>query len=180
MTGPRGRFVPDLNDPRDFVFLASGTGLAPFMSMIRKLNEDYQSDPVGMKPRRIYVLHGVSVSSHLGYHKELAHIAAETLKNPTRKLAVIYLPTISRPEMDPSWTGLKGRAETLLEPSATSNTGAPGLQDIVKTMLGTSLRPETQVVYVCGHPGTVDGVMRVLLARGFRPDADLKREKYYP
>jgi len=180
VTGPRGRFVLDLDDPRDLVFVASGTGLAPFMSMIRKLNEDYQADHEGFQARRIYVVHGVSLSSHLGYHKELERIAAETSRDPTRKLAIIYLPTISRPHMEPSWTGLKGRAETVLEPCIAPGNGAPSLQDIVKTMLGTILRPETQVVYVCGHPGTVDGVMRVLSARGFRPDADLKREEYYP
>jgi ferredoxin-NADP reductase len=84
VTGPRGRFVLDLDDPRDFVFVASGTGLAPFMSMIRKLNEDYQTDPEGFQARRIYVVHGVSLSSHFGYHKELERIAADTLRDPPR------------------------------------------------------------------------------------------------
>lgn len=178
--GPRGRFVLDLDDPRDLVFVASGTGLAPFMSMIRKLDEDFQADPEGFQARRIYTVHGVSLSSHLGYHEELERMAAETLRDPTRKLAIIYLPTVSRPHMDPSWTGLKGRAETVLQPCIAPSTGAPSQQDIVKTMLGTILRPETHVVYVCGYPGTVDGVMRALSSRGFRPDADLKREAYYP
>ena len=162
------------------MFVASGTGLAPFISMIRKLNEDFQAEPEGFRARRIYVVHGVSLSSHLGYHEELERMAAETLRDPRRKLALIYLPTVSRPHMDPSWAGLKGRAEAVLQPCVAPSTGALSPQDIVKSMLGTILRPETHVVYVCGHPGTFDGVMRALSVRGFRPDADLKREAYYP
>ena len=40
VTGPKGRFCLDPDDKRDLVLIASGTGLAPFMSMIRKMEED--------------------------------------------------------------------------------------------------------------------------------------------
>src|SRR5205809_7946456 len=32
ITGPKGHFLMDPDDPRDLVFIASGTGLAPFIS----------------------------------------------------------------------------------------------------------------------------------------------------
>ncbi len=179
VTGPKGRFVLDPDDPRDLVFVASGTGLGPFMSMIRKMREDYSVNPEVLRPRRVYVVHGASYSSHLGYRDELQQMAIETMREPGRKLTLIYLPTVSRANLEPSWHGLTGRAETLFEPCIAPN-GAPSLQDTVKGMLAAILSPKTHVVYVCGHPGTVDGVMKALLPRGFQPDVDLMREKYYP
>jgi NAD(P)H-flavin reductase len=180
ITGPRGRFVMDPEDFRDYVFVASGTGLAPFISMIRKLNEDFLLSPKTFRPRRIYLIHGVSYPTHLGYRDELERLAAETMKDPKRKLALLYLPTISRPYMDSSWTGLKGRAETLLETPSVRRLGTPDLVETIKAVLSTAIQPQTHAVYVCGHPGTVDHVVNALSKRGFRLDADIKREKYYP
>ena len=107
-------------------------------------------------------------------------LSAESLKNPKRKLALVYLPTISRPFMDSSWTGLKGRAETLLELPRDGKPGTADLERTIKTMLSAVIRPQTHVVYVCGHPGTVDHVVKTLSPRGFHVDSDIKREKYYP
>ena len=162
ITGPKGRFVLDRQDPRDPVFVASGTGLAPFISMIRTLNEDYLANPEVFRPRTIYVIHGVSYSRNLGYRSELENLAAETLRNPKRKLAVVYLPTISRPHLDPAWSGLTGRAEALFEGLAESGTSTHDLRSIVKSMLAAILRLETHAVYLCGHPGTIDNVGSIL------------------
>ncbi len=176
ITGPKGRFTLDPNEHRDLVFVASGTGLAPFMSMIRKLNEDYLLSQDLLPHRSIYVIHGASYSSNLGYHDELQAMSQESANHPDRKLTISYIPTISRPHMDPSWRGLQGRAESLFEGGGA---GAESPSNIVKTMLRALLRPESHVVYCCGHPGTIDSVERILRPRGFRPDVDLKREKYY-
>ncbi len=179
ITGPKGRFTLDVQDPRDLIFIASGTGLAPFMSMIRTLNEDYLAAPDAYPRRNVYVVHGASYSSNLGYHEELQTLAWETAHDPCRALAVAYLPTISRPQMDPSWAGLRGRAETLFEFDCDGRAHAETPSCAVKSMLRLLLRPETHVVYVCGHPGTIDNVERLLTLRGFRQDVDLKRERYY-
>ena len=179
VTGPKGRFILDRQDPRDLVFVASGTGLAPFISMIRTLDQDYLADPEVFRPRTVYVIHGVSYSQNLGYRSELEKLAAETLRNPRRKLALVYLPTISRPHMDPGWSGLIGRAESLFVGIGESDPSAHDLRSIIRSMLSVILRPETHAVYLCGHPGTIDNVGKILAARGFRHDLDLKREKYY-
>jgi ferredoxin--NADP+ reductase len=179
ITGPRGRFVLDREDPRDLVLVASGTGLAPFISMIRALNEDYLSNPEIFRRRTIYVIHGVSYSQNLGYRSELETLAAETLRDPKRKLAVVYLPTISRPHMDPGWPGLTGRAEALLEGLAETAGSNHDPWSTIKSMLSAILRPETHAVYLCGHPGTIDNLRSILADRGFKPDADVKREKFY-
>jgi NAD(P)H-flavin reductase len=178
--GPKGRFVLDPEDARDLVFVASGTGLAPFISMVRKLNESFLAAPKGFQARRIYLIHGVSYPTHLGYRGELENLAAEGMKNPARKLSLLYLPTISSPYMDSTWTGLKGRAETLLETPQPKRPGIPDLEETIKAVLTTVVQPRTHAVYVCGHPGTVDGVVKTLSKRGFHVDADIKREKYYP
>jgi ferredoxin/flavodoxin---NADP+ reductase len=180
ITGPRGRFMLDRNDSRDLVFIASGTGVAPFVSMIRKLNEDYLSSRKNFGPRRIYLIHGVRYPTHLAYREEFERLAAETLQDPMRKLALIYLPTISRPFMDSTWKGLTGRAETIFElPSADKTTGFRDLNETIRSVLRTVVRPETHVVYVCGHPGTIDNIVNLFSLRGFRIDTDIKHERFY-
>jgi ferredoxin/flavodoxin---NADP+ reductase len=179
ITGPKGRFVLDPSDLRDLVFVASGTGLAPFVSMIRWLNEAYLSNQENFQPRRVYVIHGVSFPRHLGYYQELQSLALETLRNPERKLALIYLPTISRPSLDPAWKGLRGRAESIFSPPALEQRDPLDMQNALGSALGSLFRPETHAVYVCGHPGTVDGVVQALAKRGFKVDRDIKREKYF-
>jgi ferredoxin/flavodoxin---NADP+ reductase len=176
VTGPRGRFRLDPQDSRDLVFVASGTGLAPFVSMIRKFRHEYAVDPDSFTPRRIILIHGASFASHLAYRDELESLARESLRDPAGKLSLIYLPTLSRPSLEPYWRGLRGRAETVLEPACKSFS----LEETVRGMLGMILRPETHAVYVCGHPGTIDNTVAILAKRGFKPELDIKREKYYP
>lgn len=179
VTGPKGGFCLIPDDTRDLVLIASGTGLAPFMSMIRKLEEDSPGTE-SFSPRRVYVIHGVTRSTHLGYREELEKLAASTLKDPQRRLGVIYLPTVSRPNLDPAWEGLKGRAESLLEGSLESDSYPSKPETAVKAMLRVLLRPATHAVYVCGHPGTVANTARILTARGYRLDKDLMRERFFP
>src|SRR5262245_44804466 len=90
VTGPKGRFVLDLNDPRDLIFVSSGTGLAPFISMTRKLNEDYLAAPEKFRARAVHIIHGVSYSRNLGYRRELEALHLETQNSPSRKLRVFY------------------------------------------------------------------------------------------
>ena len=42
--GPAGRFTPDRTVERDIFCIATGTGLAPFVSMAREMWEDYQNN----------------------------------------------------------------------------------------------------------------------------------------
>jgi NAD(P)H-flavin reductase len=180
ITGPKGRFVLDVKDARDLVFIASGTGIAPFISMIRNLNENYLAAPKFFRPRRIFLIHGVSFPSHLGYRKEMEALAIESVQDPKRKLALIYFPTISRPFIDSTWAGLVGRADSIFNFSHIPKSGPLSLEDSVRNMFGAIMRPETHVVYVSGHPGTADNVIEALSHRGFRIDVDVKSEKYYP
>ncbi len=179
VTGPKGRFCLNPDDHRDLIFVASGTGLAPFMSMIRQLADDSRT-AVNFLPRSIYLVHGVSRPAHLGYRAELEGLAGASTRTPYSRLGLVYLPTVSRPHLDPAWEGLTGRAESLLQCDAESQWRRSRLDFTVRGMLCVLLRPETHAVYVCGHPGTVSNTVRILAARGYIPDKDVMSERYFP
>jgi len=129
-------------DPRVRLLVGAGTGVAPFMSMVRHAR--HVGDGAALS--RTAVLHGVSHPNELAYRDELTEIAAHG--------GLRYLPTVSRPAGHPEWTGLTGRVETHLAE-------APG---------GLSLSPDHAVVYVCGFRDTIAGSVQRLLGRGFVPE----------
>jgi len=179
-TGPEGKFILDVEDGRDLVMIASGTGLAPFMSMTRLLNEQYRADPKSFPRRHVYLVHGAAHSTHLGYNRELTSLTVETLRQPGRRFAVTYLPTVSRPHTDPGWTGIRGRAESLFEcPAELDHEAALSVENILRALLHSTLRPETHAIYVCGHPGTVQNIVRTFTGWGFSLGRDIKHEEYY-
>ncbi len=94
--GPMGDFV--LRDsPRETILIATGTGVAPFRSMLRaRLNED--SLPFTL------VL-GVRYERDLLYRQEFENMARQYSR-------FRFLPTLTRPE--PGWTGHTGRVQTHL------------------------------------------------------------------
>jgi len=135
---PKGIFILEPDDPRTHLFVSSGTGLAPFISMVHALaGRD--------RPPRIVLVHGVSHAADLA---ERARLEAWT-----RDGLVTYVPTVSRPD-DPAsagWRGRVGRTET-------------ALADICGEL---GLDPATTVAYLCGHPGMVENAERLLHGRGF-------------
>lgn len=92
--GPFGNFI--LRPPlRDTVFIATGTGIAPYRSMLQWLFADSSRH----QDRRLWLLFGSRYEKDLYYHQEFLRLANEH-KNFT------YLPTLSKP--GPEWTGLHG------------------------------------------------------------------------
>ncbi len=145
--GPRasGVFTPDRVAPdRNLILIATGTGLAPYMSMLRTLL-------VNETQRRFVVLHGARYSWDLGYRAELESLA-RLRPNFT------YIPSITRPQEDPTFRGPTGRLQTLLE------------QGLIETTSGVALDPATADVFLCGNPDMIRSVKALLEARGFRPD----------
>lgn len=142
-----GRFTLErtvaAGDTRVKVLVAAGTGLAPFVSMVR--HAEREGDGVGLS--RLAVLHGVSHPHELAYRDELTDAVS--------RFGLRYHPTVSRPEGHPYWTGLTGRVESLLE-------------DGRLTSLDWS--PDSATVYVCGFRNTIAGSVRRLLGRGFIPE----------
>lgn len=94
--GPLGRFVLPENIDFDIVFVATGTGIAPFRSMIHTLLE-------GGCKKKISLLFGVRFDQAIPYHAEWLDLAS-------RHSNFSYLPTISRPGQD--WRGETGYVQT--------------------------------------------------------------------
>jgi len=138
ITGPKGRFLLE-NDGRTCVFVASGTGLAPFMSMIRTLASRGQT-------RNILLLHGVSRDVDLAWRDELEAMA---VRSPSLR----YVPTVSRPQESSRWSGATGRVEAIL----------------ASQLDRFSIRPADATIYACGHPNMVEAVVRIATDRGFDP-----------
>jgi ferredoxin-NADP reductase len=129
------------------LFVAGGTGIAPFLSMIRsralRTNESL-SDYV--------LIHGVRTPGELAYHDELMRLAV------LRGLR--YLPTVSRPLLAPTWEGMAGRVTDLLRPDRIERT---------ESILGVPIRPLETIVFVCGLSDLITGAIEQLLHRGYVP-----------
>jgi ferredoxin--NADP+ reductase len=152
MIGPKGKFTLDPDDDRIHLFISSGTGNAPFVSMIRTLIAEG-------RPRRAVFLNGVSYADELGYRGLLEGWQGRG------GYPVDYVPTVSRPS-DPrnaGWTGRTGRAEVAL---------SAVLDDF-------RLDPSNTIGYLCGNPDMILSAEATLLERGFA-EAQVKKELYWP
>lgn len=145
------------DDPRLKVFVASGTGLAPFTSVVFEHAHHH-----GGANGNYAIVHGASYPVDLGYREEL-----EALMNNgvTR-----YLPTVSRPGEARDWSGLVGRVEAHFAGEKLSH---------LEGKLGLSaggFNPSNLVVLICGLQGTIANTVISLLKRGFVPgDRKLRR-----
>ena len=154
-------------DTRRLVLVASGTGLAPFISYVLHLKN------IGSK-REIVLLHGAKYIQELGYYDMLKKMSAS---DPNFK----YLPSVSRLyyELSRDWGGNIGRVETLL-------VGKDGCESRLEKAIGEKVTPENSFFHICGYPGTIDAVISILSPLGFvtnrkkRKDGsfDIKIETY--
>jgi len=147
--GPKGKFLLQ-DDGRRALFVASGTGLAPFISMIETLRGRGQE-------RDIVLLHGVSYDYDLAWREQLSQLEGGD-GFPLR-----YVGTVSRPQQSPEWTGCTGRVESIVA----SQLDAHGLA------------PETATLYLCGNPEMVSAVEEIAAERGFPPE-QVRKELYWP
>jgi ferredoxin--NADP+ reductase len=125
---------------RNHVMVATVTGIAPFVSMLRHWLEGPADD------RRMYVLEGASFHDELGYDEELRELAA-------RHSNVQFVPTCSRPK-DPrniSWTGQVGRVHTIVE----------------RYVSEWGLSPAETCIYACGHPQMIEDLRNRYTGTGF-------------
>ena len=152
MIGPKGKFTLEPDDDRTHLFISSGTGNAPFVSMMKRLLREG-------RPRKAVFLNGVSYARDLGYRDLLEGWQA------SGEYPVTFIPTVSRPSApgNEGWTGRSGRVESIVGP--------------VCDELG--LTPDDTIAYICGNPDMILAAEETLLGRGF-PEAQVKKELYWP
>ncbi len=139
------------HDPRLRVCVAAGTGLAPFVSMLRSARRsDRQADL-----SRFALIHAASYPGDLCYANELSRYAEQN--------GLLYFGSVSRPQEAPAWAGDTGRAEDYFLPGR--------LEDFeMRTGLGPGgLTPSRAAVLVCGLQGTIARCIERLARRGFVP-----------
>ena len=136
--------VDQLAPGKTLWLLASGTGLGPFMSMLR--------DPaVWQNHERLIVAHSVRHSSELVWRNEIAEIPKNELFADA-KATLTYLPVVTR---EPGATPLAERIPLLL---------ADGR---LEAAADTPLDVATSRLMVCGNPEMTRELRQFLGARGF-------------
>lgn len=139
-----GMFTFDqVPEDQNVVMIATGTGLAPYMSMLT-------THLVCGSLRRFAVLHGARHSWDLGYRSELT-----TLQHLCRNFT--YIPAISRPQNEPTpWTGHTGYVQDLWQ------------RGLIERAWGFKPMPENTHVFLCGSPAMIDSVVATLQREGFK------------
>ncbi|HKE86652.1 MAG TPA: hypothetical protein VKB50_23010 [Vicinamibacterales bacterium] len=147
-----------VHDTRLRVMVAGGTGVAPFVSMIR--SEVCRNPLVDLS--KWVLLHGASYPTELGYRQELLPLSTAHGFN--------YFGTVSRPSEARDWTGDVGRVESFFDPDR-----LPELERRVGLTAG-GFTSDSAVVFVCGLTATIQGVLVRLIDRGFIPHAKVIRD----
>ncbi len=130
-------------DHMNLVLIATGTGIAPYMSMIRTVfmcggNHHFA------------ILHGARHSWDLGYRSELSTLSC---KCPN----FAYIPIISRPEEEKTgWTAHAGRVQKLWELNAIQDTW------------GFPPDPSSTHIFLCGAPAMIEDMITILQSEGFK------------
>ncbi len=130
--GPFGKFILPPQVDFEPLFIATGTGIAPFRSMIHSLLS------AGFKGR-MSLLFGARFETMIPYHEEFLELARA---NPH----FTYLPTVSRPT--PAWKGASGYVQTQVE-KLLSN---PSAVRVYICGLNEMIQPVQEVCWKAGLP----------------------------
>ncbi len=132
-------------DGRDLWLLATGTGLAPFLSILQDM-------AVWERFERIVLAYSVREGNELAYQQLIAELPhREYLEGQGHKLT--YLPIVTR-EQRPGCLG--GRITHLLESGE------------LEQAAGLTLELEHSRVMLCGNPQMIEDSLQLLKARGMQ------------
>jgi ferredoxin--NADP+ reductase len=154
---PTGTLVLDnLLAGKRLYLLATGTGLAPFLSIIRDPETYHRFE-------RVVLAHGVRRVSDLGYRSTLEHeLGGHELVGAEASAQLLYYPTVTR---EPFRN--QGRITDLVESGKLfADLGLPPLD------------PEHDRVMICGSPAMLKDLVALLAARGFDEGSSDSRGQY--
>ena len=158
----KGHFtMDDVPDGKDLIMVSTGTGLAPFLSMVHT----YRDQPG--RWRKLVFIHGVRLACDLGYRAELEKLCAEDDR-------IHYIPAVTREPEDSDYDGPRGRCQTVLTQEMLDKMGG-----------GAKLDPSEAHVFLCGNPAMIDQCEVELTQLGFtvkdrkNPDGNVHFERYW-
>lgn len=138
--------IHDLLPGKHVYLFATGTGLAPFMSIIKD-PETYE------RFEKVILVHGVRQISELAYREFIQHeLPNNEYFGEEVRQKLIYYPTVTREEFETT-----GRITTLIESGQLfTDIGLPPLD------------PAVDRAMICGSPGMLKDISGMLNARGFK------------
>jgi len=144
---PTGTLLIDyLNPGKRLYMLSTGTGMAPFMSIIRD-PETYE------RFEQVILVHGVRNKDELAYHDLVTeHLPAHEFLGEMVSSKLRYYPTVTRE----AYRNM-GRVTTLMESGKLfTDLGVPPID------------PAVDRVMICGSPGMLRDIKHMLEAKGFK------------
>ncbi len=143
---PTGSLIMDnLKPGKNLYLLSTGTGLAPFMSVIRD-PEFYEAFD------KIVLTHGVRWKSELGYFEHITEDMPEDENfGELVREKLIYYPTVTREDFDQ-----QGRLTDLIESG-----------EMFKDIGLPPFDPANDRIMICGSPSMLKDLVDILEARGF-------------
>lgn len=148
MTGPSGRrfLLPENYDDFNYLFFATGTGIAPYRGMVKELlDKGFGND--------IILVFGCAYRTDLLYADYFEPLAEEHEN-------FHYLPYISREERRKD--GSKKYVQTSLTDDA--------------ELLDPILNKENTLLYICGLKGMESGIYRTLARKGMHEYLDIREQ----
>ncbi|MEO6289705.1 MAG: FAD-binding oxidoreductase [Ginsengibacter sp.] len=138
--GPQGVFTLPENIEKDLFFICTGTGIAPFRSMLNCIHLH------NIPHENIYLIFGCRTQNDLLYHEEM-----KALESTIEKFT--YMPTLSRE----GWGGHKGYVHSLYEEICKKNNEA--CEDM------QNLKPAS--FYLCGWKAMIDDARQKITTLGY-------------
>jgi ferredoxin-NADP reductase len=138
--GAQGVFTLPENIEKDLFFICTGTGIAPFRSML------YYMQLHNISHKNLYLIFGCRTQKDLLYHEEMKVLESK-IEN------FFYMPTLSRE----GWDGYKGYVHSLYEEICKKNNEA--CEDM------QNLKPVS--FYLCGWKAMIDDARQKIAALGY-------------
>ncbi len=134
--------LEEVPDGMNIVLIATGTGVAPYISMVR-------SNALQKSLEKLAVIHGAANSWDLGYYSELTLIESLSSK-------FTYIPTILKPEKEPAgWNGDTRLIQDMWK------------QGVLEEKWGFKPTPENTHIFLCGNPDMTASMLEILEEEGF-------------